>query len=79
MEYLVELNKKFGEIIYGMPIIEDARVAHKETRLDELLSIKKVLDENKHLVLNVRVGGTDFSSCFGVRRGINYTIYDIMT
>ena len=25
------------------------------------------------------VGGTDFSSCFGVRRGINYTIYDIMT
>ena len=32
-----------------------------------------------HLVLNIRVGGTDFSSCFGVRRGINYTIYDILT
>lgn len=79
MGYLAELNKLFGEIIYGMPIIEDARVAFKESRLDELIAVKQVLDEHKELVLNVRVGGTDFSSCFGVRRGINYTIYDIMT
>ena len=79
MDHLVELNEKFGEIIYGMPIIEDARVAYKESRLEELIAVKRVLDLNKQLVLNVRVGGTDFSSCFGVRRGINYTIYDIMT
>lgn len=79
MEHLVELNEKFGEIIYGMPIIEDSRVAFKETRLLELMAIKNVCDCHKDLVLNVRVGGTDFSSCFGVRRGINYTIYDIMT
>lgn len=77
--HLVELNEKFGEIIYGMPIIEDYTVAYKESRLAELIAIKAVLDRHKELVLNVRVGGTDFSSCFGVRRGINYTIYDIMT
>ena len=79
MRYLKELNDRFGEVIYGMPIIEDRRVAYKESRLDELLAIKSVLDKYKHLVLNIRVGGTDFSSCFGVRRGINYTIYDILT
>ena len=79
MEHLVELNKKFGEVIYGMPIIEDARVAYKETRVSELLAIKNIMDDYKELILNVRVGGTDFSSCFGVRRGIDYTIYDIMT
>lgn len=79
MSHLKELNEQFGEIIYGMPIIEDRRVAYKESRLEELIAIKSVLDEFKNLVLNVRVGGTDFSSCFGVRRGINYTIYDIMT
>lgn len=78
-EHLVELNEKFGEIIYGMPIIEDSVVAFKETRLNELLGVKSVLDRHHELVLNVRVGGTDFSSCFGVRRGVNYTIYDIMT
>ncbi|MGN0182429.1 MAG: HpcH/HpaI aldolase/citrate lyase family protein [Candidatus Ornithomonoglobus sp.] len=77
--HLEELNNKYGEIIYGMPIIEDSRVAFKETRMDELLGVKETMDKYKELVLNVRVGGTDFSSCFGVRRGINYTIYDIMT
>ena len=79
MDYLADLNIRTGEVLYGMPIIEDARVAFKESRLEELLTVKSVLDQNKELVLNVRVGGTDFSSCFGVRRGINYTIYDIMT
>lgn len=79
MEHLVELNAKFGEIIYGMPIIEDARVAFKESRAQELMAIKQECDKYKDLILNVRVGGTDFSSCFGVRRGINYTIYDVMT
>jgi len=79
MHHLKELNARFGEVIYGMPIIEDRRVAYKESRLGELVAIKSVLDRYKDLVLNIRVGGTDFSSCFGVRRGINYTIYDILT
>ncbi|MBR5653140.1 MAG: HpcH/HpaI aldolase/citrate lyase family protein [Prevotella sp.] len=79
MSLLAELNNRFGEIIYGMPIIEDARVAYKETRLLELMAIKNICDCHKNLILNIRVGGTDFSSCFGVRRGINSTIYDIMT
>lgn len=79
MCHLKELNDRFGEIIYGMPIIEDRRVAYKESRMGELIAIKTILDKYKDLVLNIRVGGTDFSSCFGVRRGINYTIYDILT
>ena len=77
--HLKMLNERYGEILYGMPIIEDERVAYKETRLQELLSIKAVLDSYKELVLQVRVGGTDFSSVFGVRRGVDYSIYDIMT
>ena len=77
--YLQSLNEKFGEILYGMPIIEDPEVAYKETRMQELIGIKKILDKYHDLVLQVRVGGTDFSSVFGVRRGVDYSIYDIMT
>ncbi|NLB09929.1 MAG: HpcH/HpaI aldolase/citrate lyase family protein, partial [Clostridiaceae bacterium] len=62
MFYLKKLNEKLDEIIYGMPIIEDSRVAYKETRMSELLSIKHILDSNKNLILQVRVGATDFSS-----------------
>lgn len=79
MFYLKQLNEKLGEILYGMPIIEDSRVAFKETRLTELMGIKAILDKYKELVLDIRVGATDFSSCFGVRRGADYSIYDILT
>lgn len=79
LEHLDELNQRFGEILYGMPIIEERRVAFRESRAGELIAIKKVVDEYKELMLNIRVGATDFSSIFGARRDINYTIYDIMT
>ena len=79
LSYLKGLNEKFGDILYGMPIIEDPDVAFKESRIDELLRIKELLDKYKNLILQVRVGATDFSSCFGVRRGVDYSIYDILT
>ena len=77
--YLRELNDRFGEILYGMPIIEDPKVAYKESRMSQLIGIRQILDQYRSLVLQVRVGGTDFSSVFGVRRGVDYSLYDIMT
>lgn len=78
-DHLEELNQRFGEIIYGMPILESKEMAYLETRVSELMGVKDILDRHKRLVLNIRVGGTDWSSVFGMRRGIDYTIYDIMT
>lgn len=77
--HLQYLNEKYGEVIYGMPILESESIAYVETRSDELIRLKNILDKYQNLVLNIRVGGTDFSSCFGLRRGIDYTIYDILT
>lgn len=77
--HLEYLNEKFGEILYGMPILEAKEMAYLESRIQELMGVKEILDRHKRLVLNVRVGGTDWSSVFGMRRGINYTIYDILT
>lgn len=76
--HLKELNDRFGEVLYGMPIIEDPIVAFKETRMSELMRIKAICDKYRDLVLQIRVGATDFSSNFGVRRGVDYSIYDIM-
>jgi citrate lyase beta subunit len=76
---LKKLNEDLDEILYGVPIIEDPKVAYKETRITELLGIRAILDKYYNIVLQVRVGATDFSSCFGVRRGVDYSIYDIAT
>ena len=76
---LESVNKASGDVLYGMPLLEGSTVALKETRMDELGKIKKMLATYRNRILNIRVGATDFSSIFGVRRGINYSIYDIMT
>ena len=79
LKHLEYLNTVHDEIIYGMPILESPSIAFKETRLQELLDIRDILMQYKDLILNVRTGATDISSCFGVRRGIDYSIYDIVT
>lgn len=78
-ELLEKINQAYNEILYGMPILEGINIALNETRLSELHGIKNLLNTYRDLVLNLRVGSNDFSSFFGVRRGINYSIYDILT
>lgn len=75
---LVDVNNRLGVVLYGMPILEGLEVAFNELRGQELLLLRNILEPYKNLILNIRVGGTDMSSLFGVRRGINSTVYDIM-
>ena len=78
MQTLLETNNRLQTTLYGMPILEDAEIGFCETRGQELLLLRNILEPFKNLILNIRVGGTDMSSLFGVRRGINSTVYDIM-
>lgn len=81
-EYLTrvaQIINSHNATLYSMPILEGKLIAFQETRNEELTRLKRVLDSYQKQILNVRVGGTDISSLFGVRRGINYSIYDIMS
>lgn len=62
---------------YCMPILESEKVIQKETRLKELVKIKQLLDIHKEFILNVRIGATDFSGIYGIRRSAETTVYDI--
>jgi len=79
LDFLEFLNKELKTILYGMPILEGKAIAFQETRINELQNLRRILKTYKDKILNIRVGGTDFSALFGVRRGINYSIYDILT
>lgn len=76
---LKDVNSRFEDILYGMPLLESQSIAFKETRNYELTALKNLIKPYHDLILNIRVGATDFSSNFGVRRGIDYSIYDILT
>ncbi len=75
---LRETNERLGVTLYGMPILEGPAIAFRESRDAELGALRDHLKPHRDLVLNIRVGGTDFSALFGVRRGINSSIYDIL-
>lgn len=77
-EVIKSLNDQLTGPFYGMPIIESPEVIHCESRIHELMGIKRLLDSYQDLVLNVRIGATDFSGLFGIRRGPDVTIYDIV-
>ncbi|RTR31113.1 citrate lyase subunit beta [Robertmurraya yapensis] len=63
--------------LYAMPILESKEIIYQETRDKELFGIKSLLDQYKDIVLNVRIGATDFSGIFGIRRNSDTTVYDI--
>jgi len=79
LECLEVLRLRSGSKLYGMPILEGKMIAQNETRAGELAKLRIILSSFKSSILNIRVGANDFSSFFGVRRGINYSIYDIST
>ena len=78
LSILADANRLLGVTMYAMPILEGKTIAYLETRNEELVRLKAQIDPYRELVLNIRVGGTDFSSLFGVRRDINTSIYNIV-
>ncbi|MEH7352704.1 HpcH/HpaI aldolase/citrate lyase family protein [Neobacillus drentensis] len=79
-EELLEVIRKIHSEehpFYAMPILESASVIQKETRMEELMKIKQLLDLYKDHILNVRIGATDFCGLYGIRRSADTTVYEI--
>ena len=74
---ILRANNTDDIILYGMPILESSEIMYKESRMKALLKIKSLLDNYNEYILNVRIGATDFSGLFGIRRKIDTTIYDV--
>ncbi|OLS37764.1 HpcH/HpaI aldolase/citrate lyase family protein [Bacillus sp. MRMR6] len=78
-ELLYEVTKihKENQPFYAMPILETDLVIQKETRMNELMGIKQLVDRYRDNILNVRIGATDFCGLYGIRRSVDTTVYDI--
>ncbi|KQL54463.1 citrate lyase subunit beta [Heyndrickxia shackletonii] len=77
LDQIVMVNNTYGLSLYALPILETKEVIYRESRMETLLSIKKILDLYDEIILNIRIGATDFSGLFGIRRDCNTVIYDI--
>ncbi len=77
-EAMLRVNEEAKKKLYMMPILESRDIIDFRSRSERLGEIKDAIDSVKDLVLNVRVGGNDFSNEFAVRRHYDETIYDIL-
>ena len=77
-EAMFRVNAEAKKKLYMMPILESGDIIDFRHRAERLGEIKDAIDSVKDIVLNVRVGGNDFSNEFAARRHYDETIYDIL-
>lgn len=77
LEAIAEVGAATGLRLYGMPILETPDLAWRETRAEALAALAAVVGAHREHVLCLRVGGTDLSGLFGLRRDRDTTIWDV--
>lgn len=79
LEAVSKINKNADNILYGMPILESRTISDIRTRTSSLSAVRDITDAYRDIVLNIRIGGNDFCSGFGVRRRVTDSIYNIVS
>ncbi|WML36886.1 HpcH/HpaI aldolase/citrate lyase family protein [Clostridium sp. OS1-26] len=75
-EFLDRIDDLKCNSLYIMPIIETTEFVNIKTKDRAFQELYKVVKENKHRILNIRIGVTDMLGAYGLRRNKKLTIYD---
>jgi citrate lyase beta subunit len=76
-EATVAAAGRIGRRLLVMPVLEHPEIARLESRLDALLAARRLIDKYRDLVPAVRVGATDLSGGYGLRRPREFTVWDV--
>ncbi|MEV5331597.1 HpcH/HpaI aldolase/citrate lyase family protein [Streptomyces werraensis] len=77
LEALTAAESASGRRLFAMPVLESPELLYRESRVETLEGIFRVVDKYRDRVLALRLGVTDFCSSYGLRRGPDMTAYDI--
>ena len=77
LDEIVAGSMALGRSLLAMPVLESGEIVHLETRLPRLLAVRDLLDKYREHVLAVRLGATDLSAAFGLRRSRDLTVWDV--
>ncbi|WP_131738672.1 HpcH/HpaI aldolase/citrate lyase family protein [Actinomadura roseirufa] len=77
LEALEETAARTGLRLMAMPVIESPDAVYAETRAEMLHDVARLLAKHRERILAVRLGATDMSAAYGLRRPPDLTIYDI--
>jgi citrate lyase beta subunit len=74
---VVAASERSGQFLRAMPVLESPELVHAEHRAAALLAVRDLLADHRSHVLAVRIGATDLSSAYGLRRSRELSVYDI--
>jgi len=77
LEALEGAEAASGRRLFGMPVLETPELMYRETRVNALEGIARVVEKYRDRVLALRLGVTDFCSSYGLRRAPDMTAYDV--
>jgi citrate lyase beta subunit len=74
---ILRAGDALGRRVLLMPVLETGDVLFAESRIEALLGLRRLLDKYRANVPAVRVGATDLSSVYGLRRPRELTVWDV--
>jgi len=77
LQALAEAERSSGARLLAMPVMESPEITHEETRQDALCWVQDCLGRHRDRVMAVRIGATDLSAVYGLRRSPDLTVYDV--
>lgn len=77
MDAVAQAAARSGTPLLCMPVVEHPDFIHSETRSAALVGVHGLLTGRRKEVLAVRIGATDLSAAYGLRRSGGMTIYDV--
>ncbi|TDD82413.1 ATP/GTP-binding protein [Actinomadura darangshiensis] len=77
LDALEDAASRTGLRLLAMPVIESPEAVYAETRAEMLHDVARLLAKHRRRILAVRLGATDMSAAYGLRRPPDLTIYDI--
>jgi citrate lyase beta subunit len=70
-------SEAIGRRLLVMPVLESSDISYVESRISSLLAARRLIDKYREYVPAVRIGATDLSGAYGLRRGREFTVWDV--
>jgi citrate lyase beta subunit len=77
LDEVVAAGQQSGHRLLVMPVLESPDLSFIESRVSSLLGARRLLDKYREYVPAVRIGATDLSGAYGLRRAREFTVWDL--
>jgi citrate lyase beta subunit len=77
LDAVADAGELSGHRLWAMPVLESREVIYRESRADALVALRRIIDKHRDIVLALRVGATDLSAAYALRRRPDVTLWDV--